>query len=47
MKFVHATRPSQAGLFEIMLFKNFAKFLFYEMAKLGVAIKAYNSKNLN
>jgi hypothetical protein len=47
MKFVHATRPSQAGLFEIMPFKKFVEFLFYEMAKLSVAIKAYNSKNLN
>jgi hypothetical protein len=43
VKFVHATRPSQAGLFEIMLFKIFAEFLFYEMAKMDVAIKAYNS----
>jgi hypothetical protein len=42
VKFVHATRPSQAALFEIMVFKFFAEFLFYE-AKMGVAIKAYNS----
>jgi hypothetical protein len=47
MKFVHATRPSQAWLLKIMLFKIFAEFLFYEMAKMGVAIKTYNSKNLN